>query len=43
MTAWTLELPSGELFATLQVLLAVRTGKFKLGHMRCAVFGQNMH
>jgi hypothetical protein len=32
MTAWALNLPAGELFVALEVLLAFRTGEFKVAH-----------
>jgi hypothetical protein len=41
--ARALNLASGELFPTLQMLLAVRTSKLKFAHKQLDVFGQNMH
>ena len=41
--AGTLDLATGELLPTLQMLLTVRTSKLKLGHKLLDVFGQNMH
>jgi hypothetical protein len=43
MAGGTLNLPAGKLFATLQMLLAVRTRELEFAHTFLSGFGPNMH